>query len=277
MGDSKKALISNVQKFSLDDGPGIRTTIFFKGCTLKCRWCHNPENIMAGKQVWYRQTRCIGCRTCMNVCGKGVLEFDGKKAVRNPQLCDNCGKCAEVCPTQALETIGGFCEPQEVWNRVKADIPYFERTNGGITVSGGEPLLYAEWVKAFAVGAKNKWNKFHLAVDTAGNVPWTQFETVLEVADLFLYDLKIMDEKLHREMTGCGNQMILDNFRKLCQTGRHIWVRVPLIPAINDTEQEKKARAEFLKDCKNVEKVEFLPYHTYGIGKYEALGWKYLL
>lgn len=277
MEDSKKALISNIQKFSLDDGPGIRTTVFFKGCTLKCRWCHNPENIMKERQIWYRRTRCIGCCSCMSVCGEGALEFDGEKTVRSSQLCSNCGKCAGVCPTHALETVGRLYGTEEVWERVKSDIPYFERTGGGITVSGGEPLLYAEWVKAFAARAKKEWGNFHLAVDTAGNVPWTQFETILEEADLFLYDIKIMDEKLHREMTGCDNRLILENFRKLCQRDTHIWVRVPLIPGINDTEQEEWARREFLKNCGNVEKVEFLPYHTYGKGKYEALGWKYLL
>lgn len=275
MEDSKKALISNIQKFSLDDGPGIRTTVFFKGCTLRCRWCHNPENIMTGRQIWYRRARCIGCKSCIEVCGQNTLTFDGGKILWNPSNCVNCGRCAGVCPTGAMEVVGGFYEPDKVWEKVKADVSYFERSGGGVTVSGGEPLLYARWIREFARRAKEEWSGFHLAVDTAGNVPWTQFEMILEDTGLFLYDIKIIDEKLHQEMTGCGNELILENFRNLYRTGARIWVRVPLIPGVNDTEQETQAREKFLKDYGRVEQIELLPYHTYGAAKYAALGWRY--
>lgn len=260
--------IYNIQRFSVHDGPGIRTTVFFKGCPLHCVWCHNPESISPKPQLEFYPERCIGCGRCFDACPNHAHSVDGAGVHRiDRALCDGCLKCVDVCYAEALVGVGRRLTVEQLVESISTDIPYYQSSDGGVTFSGGESMAQIGFLQQALVACKGRG--IHTAVDTAGEVPWSSFERVLEHTDLFLYDLKAADDAVHRRLTGAGNARILENLRKLCQAGRRIFVRIPYIPGCNDG--EIPAMADILRGLP-VERVEVLGYHRLGEGKYAALG-----
>jgi len=243
-------LIFDIQRFSVHDGPGIRTTVFMKGCPLRCRWCHNPEGLSAAPQLQYTRAECIGCKRC----GDRSSPAD-----------------AERCPTGALKVRGQSVTADEITRAVLRDRDFYG-SDGGVTFAGGECLLQADFV-AEVLGMLKK-EGVHTAVDTSGYVDWQAIEKTLPVTDLYLYDVKCADSALHERNTGVPNARILENLARLDAAGKRIWIRVPVIPDVNDSDEEIAAIAQIISRCTNVEKVTLMPYHTLGVSKYETLGMK---
>lgn len=260
--------IFNIQRFSVHDGPGIRTTVFMKGCNLRCAWCHNPESYQAECQIRYQPERCVECQMCADVCVQGVYIRDKERI--NRQLCTACGRCTEECLYGALEMWGEDKTVSEVAEIVKRDAAYYKNSNGGLTVSGGEPLLQPEFVRELF--RRMQEEGIHTALDTAGNVPYKEFEKVLPYTDLILLDLKIMNDDIHRQYTGCSNRLILENAERLFETGKRIQIRVPLVKGINDGLENAFLLRDFIKGRSNVEEIKLLPYHSMGIAKAGNLG-----
>ncbi len=248
------ACVFDVQRFSLHDGPGIRTTVFFKGCNLRCLWCHNPESQLPAPELMFYNERCVGCGACRASCGKAFTA-----------ACLRCGACAGACPNGAREQTGNIREAAELANAALRDLPFYKTSGGGVTLSGGEPLLQTE--AALEILSLCKAGGAHTAVETAGNVPKNVFEALLPVTDLFLFDLKGIDEKTHVANTGVGNRRILENARWLSSRAQ-VRFRMPYVPGYNDG--EAPAVAAFAKSCGAP--LELMAYHNIGAGKYAALG-----
>ena len=249
------ATIFDIQRNSYVDGPGIRTTVFFKGCNLNCFWCHNPESKKKHPQMMFFKNKCTGCGKCKEKCQNGL------------EKCDLCGKCTLYCPSEAREICGREYTVDEVMKEILKDKPFYETSGGGVTFSGGECMLQIDFL--CEILRKCKENGIHTAVDTAGNVPWESFERVLPYTDLFLYDVKCITESLHKKGTGVSNELILQNLQRL-KGKADIIIRVPVIPEFNDDASEQDKIKEFLQQ-NNFEKVEYLPYHDMGEHKKDAL------
>ena len=269
-----EGIITHLQRFSLDDGPGIRTTVFFKGCNLACAWCHNPENISREKQLKFNRVTCTGCGLCRKVCPQQVHSFQGETHLLNREKCDFCGACLQVCPTASLQVIYASYSPEQLMEEIMKDSSYYRQSEGGVTFSGGEPLLQLDFLAVML----DKCQKagIHTAVDTAVNVPFNYLERILDKTDLFLIDYKLADELKHREATGVTNSLIYENIIKLSELSVNIWLRIPIIPSYHNLE-EIAAIAKKLGKLNNIIRIELLPYHRYGLSKYEALGKPYLL
>ncbi len=261
-------LITGVQRFTVRDGPGIRTTVFTKGCSLRCAWCHNPETISPGIQVQFSQNRCIRCGRCGKICGR----FGPSGGIReDASVCSGCGKCVEACPVKALALSGRELSAAGAAALVERDRVFFQNSGGGVTISGGEPLLQKDLPQVLAALQERG---IHTAVDTALHVPWASVEAVIPHTSLFLADIKAIGERVHKRWTGFGNRMILENFRRLLETDAEIWVRVPFIPGANDGEMG--AIAAYLKETAGDRvSVEIIPFHNYAAGKYRSLGMRY--
>ncbi len=253
-----KAMIFDIERTSFVDGPGIRTTVFFKGCNLRCAWCHNPESQRAEAQMLFYRNKCTGCGRCREKCPKGL---DG---------CDLCGTCTLYCLANAREICGKEYTADEVLGEVLKDRLFYENSGGGVTFSGGECMLRIEFLEEIL--KRCRANGIHTAVDTAGHVPYERFERILPYTDLFLYDVKCFSSQKHRQYTGVNNERILCNLKKLLRTEVPVWVRIPIIPSVNDTEEEMRRIKDFLDSCGSPEKVELLPYHAMGEHKYAACG-----
>lgn len=272
------AMISNIQKYCVHDGPGIRTTVFFKGCSLACKWCANPESISMEPQVGFISKLCKHCGKCKDICPRDALLWGENGPVGiDHSKCVNCRSCLSVCPSKALVPYGNEMSLDEVFREVKRDaLFYCAEPRGGVTVSGGEPLLYAPFVSALF--QKCHEADIHTCVETAGNVSVSALQEVLPHADLFLLDLKHMDTEKHREGTGFGNERILENIRFVAQSGADILFRAPLIPGYNDTLENIEATAAFLKTLpEKVRCYELMPYHRMAVAKYEAIGMPFLM
>jgi len=270
-----KGRITNIQRFSIDDGPGIRTTIFLKGCSLHCSWCHNPECISPEVQVQFFSNRCTLCGSCVTACPVGAQLIIDEKRIYLRDTCQRIGDCVKACNFGALETVGREISTEEVISEVNKDRVFYQRLGGGITLSGGEPLLQLEFTREVLTCAKK--NGLHTTVDTAGNVPWKNFDEVIPYTDLFLYDLKCIDPNKHREFTGSINNQILDNLHLLVKENKEIWIRIPLIPGFNDDPEDIHDFAVELQQMDRISKIQMIPYHKYGVGKYDSLGLKYEL
>ena len=252
------ATIFDIQRASFVDGPGIRTTVFFKGCNLRCAWCHNPESQSAKVEMLFYKNRCAGCGKCKEKCPN------------NLEKCDFCGRCALFCPHDAREICGKEYTVLEVLSEVIKDRLFYENSGGGVTFSGGECMLQIDFLEEILKECKK--NGIHTAVDTAGHVPFECFERILPYTDLFLYDVKCFDSEKHLRYTGVKNDLILDNLKKLLKTDNPIWVRIPVIPSVNDSEEEMKEIRRFLDTYGCPDRIELLPYHKMGEHKYSALG-----
>ena len=263
--------VFNIQRFSLHDGPGIRTTAFLAGCNLRCRWCHNPEGLSGKLLLQYDSKKCVGCGECVRVCPQGVHRIeDGAHTVAFSR-CTGCGECVRVCPVQALSFSGREYEAAELTQLLTRDKAFY-RKDGGVTFSGGEPLLQADFV-AEAARLCRKQGVPTVAVDTAGNVSRACFEKVLPFVDHFLFDVKAGSDAVHFAGTGTHNTLILENLRWLDQQGKNIYIRVPVIPGINDSEEEIAAIGRLVKTLTSVRELRLLPYHTFGREKYKMLGY----
>jgi glycyl-radical enzyme activating protein family len=265
-----KGKIFNIQRFSIHDGPGARTIIFFKGCNLRCKWCHNPESISLLNQIEYYAEKCIECGACVKVCPMDAHYFDENiKHQLDMSKCDGCLLCTETCYSNALVAVGQDVDAEYLFNSILTDKLYFKNSSGGVTFSGGECMLQINFLAE--VLSKCNDRGIHTAVDTAGNVPWSYFDKILSTTDLFLYDVKTADPIRHKEMTGVDNHLILENLKKLSDTGKEIFIRIPFIVGCNDDQIE--AIGDILKPL-HIKKVEVIPYHKLGISKYEALSIK---
>jgi len=263
-------IIFDVKKFSIHDGPGIRTTVFLKGCPLQCSWCHNPEGQDPRPQLLYRPDRCLGCGECIPVCPKGAIRLDGDGVATDSEACSLCGACVEVCYAEAREMVGRQVTVSEVLAEVEQDIAFYDQSGGGVTFSGGEPLLQPEFLLLLLRACKER--EIHTAVDTCGHSDWQPLDDIREYVDVFLYDLKLIDDEKHRLFTGVSNQPSLRNLQALSQQGENIILRVPVVPSVNDDEENLRATAELAAALPSLTRVDLLPYHDTASHKYRRLG-----
>jgi len=267
----QSGLVFDIKRYAINDGPGIRVTIFLKGCPLSCRWCHNPESISPKVQKMYTESKCIGCGQCIDICPVKACELTDEGVITNQELCDSCGQCAEVCPAKATEMSGRHESVAELLKVIEAERPFFDQSGGGVTFSGGEPLLYPEFLTEILDACGRL--KIHRTVDTSGLASSRNLLEVAKRTDLFLYDLKLMDSKKHKEWTGVGNKQILQNLQILAKTGAGIQIRVPLIKGANTDKENIEATATFVADLPGPRKtIKLLPYHNLAEGKSAKLG-----
>jgi pyruvate formate lyase activating enzyme len=260
----------DIKRYAIHDGPGIRTTLFFKGCPLRCWWCHNPEGIASEPELILKPNRCLDdCDLCLADCPeKALSKPDGRIRVDRDR-CRVLGRCAEACPTEALEVVGKTRTVDEVMREVRKDRIFYERSGGGVTFSGGEPLQQIEFLAALLEECRK--DNLHTVVDTSGHAPYERLEGIRDAVDLFFYDLKHMDPAKHREMTGVSNEVILDNLRRLAETDSRIQIRVPVVTGVNDNIDHTRRMAEFLASLPGIRDISLLPYHSMGSQKYKNL------
>lgn len=263
-----KAMIFEIKRFAVHDGDGIRTTVFFSGCPLKCRWCHNPEGLHKKSALAFYKHKCVGCGECIAVCPTMSQKNANGMRFYEPSACIKCGKCAENCLGNALTLYGREVTVEELLPELLKDIEFYKTSNGGVTLSGGECLTEADFCRELLI--KLKEQGINTAIDTCGFVSKTALNKVIPYTDIFLYDIKASDSEVHKKCTGQGNEIILDNLRYLDENGCKIEVRIPFVPGYNDDQME--GIAEILKGVKNLTKVRVLPYHNYAGSKYDALG-----
>jgi len=263
-----KALIFDIQRFCLHDGPGIRTVIFFKGCALRCAWCHNPESHSAKQEVAFFSHCCIQCYACRESCPKGTI-LTGPERRIDTSLCDGCGNCVDSCMPGALRMIGKTWGTDNLLAEAMSDRDFFMSSGGGVTLSGGEPLLQASFLEGFLPSLKGEG--IHVTLETCGHFPWADMERIAPFLDLIYFDLKHMDSECHEYYTTRGNGLILDNFRKLAAAFPHLQPRMPVIPGINDDEKNIFAAAALLHECA-MDTIHCLPYHKLGEAKRGRIG-----
>lgn len=266
--------ITNIQHFSLDDGPGIRTTIFSQGCNLKCKWCHNPETQNRLTKILYDNTKCIMCGQCLKECAKGAHVFLNGQHDIVRENCINCLKCEKVCPTGAISLSSLDMSKEDIMKEITQDLSFYQKSIGGVTFSGGEPLLQKEELLELITECKKVG--LHIALDTALNVPYEWIKPFLDKVDLFLIDCKAITEQVHIDCTGVGNDRILKNIELITKEACRIWIRIPVVKHYNADISEINKMANFFEKNK-VDKIELLPFHLYGNEKYKLLGEEYLL
>lgn len=262
------ANIFNIQKFSVHDGPGIRTTVFFKGCPLKCLWCHNPESQNINTQILYDMDKCVLCGTCEKICPKKAIKIENN-ILTTDESCDCCGQCVIYCIQGARQIAGKEYTVDDVVKEVLKDRVFYEKSSGGATLSGGEPLIHIDFVEELL--KKLKDNNIHTAVDTCGAVSFENLKRAAKYTDMFLYDIKLMDDEKHLEFTGMSNKLILDNLKKLSLIHKNINIRMPIIEGVNGNEEHIIETIRFIEGL-NISKVNLLPYHDIAKHKYKKLG-----
>ena len=268
--------ITNIQKFSIHDGDGIRTTVFFKGCPLKCEWCHNPETQRFEKEMQVDREKCTGCGTCASVCPNGAVRMtEDHRPSWDPKACTFCGKCENFCPAGSREIVGREYTVKELTKELMKDQMFYEESGGGVTFSGGEVMsMDMDFILAMAKELKRQ--DVTLTIDTCGYVPYERFEKILPYVNTFLYDVKVMDPELHKKYMGTDNKLILENLVRLSQDGARIYIRIPTIKEVNGNEENMKETIAFLKEHDiHPAGVNLLPYHDTGSGKYAKLGMEY--
>jgi pyruvate formate lyase activating enzyme len=281
MADVKKGLLFEIQKMSTEDGPGIRTTVFFKQCPLRCVWCHNPESILKEPQLEWFEHKCIGCKTCIEVCKLDALHFEEDGLHIDREKCNGCGGCSEECPSTALHLFGEWWELEDLYHEVQKDKVYYTQSKGGITVSGGEPTLQSDFILQFL--KKCKQNDISTALDTCGYASRKIYEKLLPVVDLILLDIKEIDSEKHKEFTGVSNELILENAIFIAnyvkQYNKILWIRTPIIPNYTATENNIQGIGEFIvNSLKNIpERWDLLSFNNLCASKYQRLDMNWLL
>lgn len=285
MSDNDTVLVTNIQRFSVNDGPGFRTNVFLKGCNLHCVWCHNPETIKFNKELFWKAMVCVQCGQCFDACPRDAINppIDPEEARAEHSTydkiirenCDMCMKCVEVCPTGALEVVGQEYTVDEILDEVEQDMPFYENSGGGMNLSGGEPSVHPDIVRKLLEGARQRG--ISSCMDTNGVFKWDTMEPLLEYIDVVLYDLKHLDTDEHKRMTGAGNETVLENLRRLLAAGKRVWLRIVVIPDYSDSLDYHERVAEFLKGLPSTpERIDLLPFHNWCESKYRQLGIKWM-
>lgn len=267
-----KGIIFNIQGYSIHDGPGIRTDVFLKGCSLRCIWCQNPESQSIKPELLFFKEKCTGCGRCISICPEKAIQIIESKSNTDRLRCKSCGRCVQICPGEARSLVGKEMTIQEVFQKVKADELFYRRSNGGVTITGGDPLFQPDFSKSLLSLCRQAG--IHTAIETCGYAGWEIFKALLEDVDLVLFDLKHMNSDKHREYTGVPNELILDNVRKIHHELKiPVWARIPVIPGYNDSIENIRAAAGFIAaELDTSVPVHFLAYHRLGETKYERLG-----
>ena len=271
--ESKKGIIFDIKRYAIHDGPGIRTTVFFKGCPLRCLWCCNPESYKSVPEIVYTDRLCIHCGSCQMVCPNNAIKISKNKLEIIREKCKGCGICAIECPANALELSGKPYSVKELLAEVEKDGTFYQKSEGGVTVSGGECTMQSEFLLSFL--KKCKENYLHVTLDTCGFAEWEIFKKIIKYVDLVLFDIKIIDEEKHIKYTGKSNKLILEKLNQLSRIGIPIIIRIPLIPGFNDSEKEIRAIADMVSKLKNITEINILPYHRLGESKHTRLGNEY--
>jgi len=270
-----KGIIFDIKRYAIYDGPGIRTTVFFKGCPLRCWWCHNPEGQLRTYEIMYFEYKCIHCHTCVHVCPLKAVTFDENEVQHiDREVCTGCGICAEHCPTRALRLVGREITVEELMDEIEKDVQLYDSSGGGVTFSGGEPLFQPQFLKEALKACKERY--IHTALDTSGYALRDVLKSVMPYVDLFLYDLKLADDEEHKKYTGVSNKLIKENLKFLVENGRakDIILRFPVIPGITDTEKNINGLVEFISSLKGISEIDLLSFHDIS-EKFRRLGKQY--
>ncbi len=274
ISEQTSGIVFDIRRFSIHDGPGLRTTVFFKGCPLRCYWCHNPESQHHRRESLYWPERCIQCQSCVAACPDGAIRWEAGRPVTDETRCNLSGACVQACYAEARQIAGRRMTVPEVMSEVERDISFYDSSGGGVTFSGGEPLLQANFLIGLLQACRAA--EIHTAVDTSGFATWDIMERVRPYVDLFLYDIKLMDPIKHRKYTLVFNPRILDNLRELARLGHNIRIRMPIMPGINDDIKNLRETAAFAVEV-GVNRIDLLPYHAVALNKYERLHRHYRL
>ena len=270
-----KGILFDIKHYAIHDGPGIRTTVFLKGCPLRCQWCANPESQTPSVELMFNPDRCTLCLDCLEACpSQSIFVREGRRRV-DPERCRRCGRCADVCLNEALEVTGYEIEPSRLWEEIKDDRIFWERSSGGVTLSGGEPLIQPEFTEEF-LGLCRR-SGVHTAIETCGHIPEKEFAAVLPLVDLVIFDYKAASPDRHRSVTGVSNDLIMKNLAVLLKTPGEVLIRMPLVPGVNDAPGDLESIGEILTELRPGVSFELLPYHRLGEKKYKKLGREYRL
>jgi len=267
-------LIFDIKRFAVHDGPGIRTTIFLKGCPLSCWWCHNPEGLLNQKEIIYYDYKCMNCGKCTDICSLDAIKKNDTNNIRNQVLCESCGKCVEVCPTASQQLIGKQYSTEEIINEIEKDLVYFKSSSGGVTFSGGEPLMQPIFLKDVLKQCKNKG--IHTALDTSGYTSKYILNSIINYVDLFLYDVKIIDNNQHEKYTGVSNKIIFKNLKTLESNKKNIILRFTIVKGITDTRENINSVLNLVSSLKKIYQIDLLTFHNVK-EKYFRLGKEYKL
>ncbi len=263
-------VVFDIKRYAIHDGPGIRTTVFLKGCLLNCPWCHNPEGKAREQELMWWKERCIGCRDCQTACSKDAISFPDDLLILDKAKCDLCGACVDACHSDALKLAGRKMSVAQVMKEIEKDMAFYDESGGGVSLSGGEPLLQPDFSSSLLKACKEIG--IHTAVDTCGHVGSEVLARICEHTDLFLYDLKVINDEKHMKFTGVSNQLILENLKKLSDSGQKVVARFPLVPGVNDDEKDILELGELVSSLNNVKELSILPYHKAGVEKSRRLG-----
>ncbi len=272
----EQGLVYNIEKFAMNDGPGIRTLVFMKGCPLRCLWCSSPQTQQHSIEMLYDPDLCQQCLTCRNICENNAIEFTTDHQLNfKVRQCDMCKRCVDACPEKALEMAGRYMTVDELFSQVVKDASFFRRSQGGVTVGGGEPTMQHGFVAAFLKKCKSRY--IHTAIETCGHCTWDKMAAILEYTDMVFMDIKHLNDEQHQRITGVSNRLILENARKIAEI-KPLTIRIPIVPGCNDSEQNIRDTARFAAQLgEKLQKIELLPYHELGVDTYRRLGMTYPL